>query len=375
MNRTPHRSVEVPSPFAERLRHVREFLVKARLDGLLVTSRADQVHLTGFTGEDGIVLATAKEVYLLSDFRFREVAGQEAPWARFVMRKKGIPEELAKVVRRNRLGRIGVIPDRITVATGKDLRRVLAPLGTRLVHVRNVVSELRMKKDVEEVAIIRQAIRIAQEAFLAVRRSIRLGQTERDLANRLNYEMGRRGASGPSFPTVVAEGPNSALPHAKPGGRVVRRGSAILFDWGAWWQGYRSDLTRMVFIDRIPPQFRRWYAVVLEAQQRAIRWVRAGRSIRQVDRIARSYIAERGYGERFGHALGHGLGLDVHEPPSLNARNGARLESGMVITIEPGIYVPGAGGVRIEDDLWVRDTGAEILSSLPRDLDWALLRL
>jgi Xaa-Pro aminopeptidase len=357
-----------------RLSSVREYIGRKRLDGLLIASRVDQVYLTGFTGEDGMVLITPRQVYLLSDFRFKTAAEEQAGWARFVMRKKGIAEALAKVARRIGIGRIGVVPEQMTVAAGRELRKALRPVGAGLVYVDHVVADLRKKKDAAEIALVRRAIRIAEEAFRAVRRSIRLGQTELELASRLNYEMGRRGAAGPSFPTIVAEGPNSALPHAEPGARPVRSGSVVLFDWGARVDGYCSDLTRVVFIDKIRPQFRRVYGVVLEAQLRAVHWVRAGRSIRRLDAVARSYIAQCGYGREFGHSLGHGLGLDVHEPPSLNARNKARLESGMVVTIEPGIYVPGAGGVRIEDDVLVRDEGCEVLTTLPRNLEWAVVR-
>ncbi len=365
----------IPAEIQQRLGPVRAFLERRRLDGFLITSRTDQVYQTGFNGEDGMALVTPRQVYLLSDFRFQETACKEAPWARFVMRKKGLPEELAKLARRGGMERIGFVADRITVATAAQLRKALRPCGTKLSPVTNVLTGLRQKKDPSEIAVIRQAVRIAEEAFRAVRRSIRIGQTELELAHRLNYEMGRRGASGPSFPIVVGEGPNSALPHAEPGTRTVKRGSAILLDWGARFEGYRSDLTRVLFVGRIPTRFRRLYRIVLDAQRRAIQTVRAGRVIREVDDAARSYIAKCGYGKQFGHALGHGLGLDIHEAPSLNTRNSAPLESGMVITIEPGIYVPGLGGVRIEDDVLVTDEGCEVLSTLPKALGGVLLDL
>lgn len=381
MTETRRSKPSIPEQIKRRLKRVREFLEKRRLDGLLITSRMDQLYLTGFSGEDGMVLVTPRQAILLSDFRFLESARQEAPWARFVMRKKSIPDELAKVARRGQMARVGFMSDRITVATLNELRKVLRPVGTRLVPVPNVVTPLRVKKDAAEVGIIREAIRIAEEAFLALRRSIRIGQTEQEVASRLSYEMSRRGANGPSFPIVVAEGPNSALPHAEPGDRVLKRGSPVLIDWGARYEGYRSDLTRMLFIGKIPPRFGRLYKIVLEAQRRAICVVRAGREIRQVDLLARSHIAKCGYGKQFGHALGHGLGLDIHEPPSLSSRNSAALEPGMVVTIEPGIYVPGVGGVRIEDDLLVTDPGdggesapgCEVLTTLPTELGWAVL--
>lgn len=373
----------IPVPIRERLRPVREFIAARRLDGLLITSRTDQIYLTGFNGEDGMVLVRPRHVYLLSDFRFITSARKQAPWARFVQRKKSHAEELAKLARHGKMKRIGFLPDRITVATLSGVRKALRPVGTRLVQAANVVAKLRITKSPAEVAVLREAIRVAEEAFIALRRTIRLGQTEREIASRLEYEMARRGAMGPSFPTVVAEGPNSALPHAEPGNRVVRRGSAVLIDWGARLDGYRSDLTRVLFIGKIRPRFRRLYAVVLEAQERGICALRAGRPIRQVDHAARSYIAKSGYGKRFGHALGHGLGLDIHEAPSLNARNTDVLEPGMVVTIEPGIYIPGLGGVRIEDDVLIgtahdekaQSRDYEVLSRLPKDLNWAVLNL
>lgn len=373
----------VPGLIRERLRSVREFLNEKRLDGFLITSRADQFYLTGFNGEDGLALVTPGQVYLLSDFRFETLAGQGAPWAKFIQRKKSHAEELAKLARRGKMARIGFDADCLTVAAASELRKALRPVGTRLVQVPSVTAKLRIQKSPAEVEILREAIRIAQEAFVALRRSIRIGQTEQELASRLNYEMGRRGASGPSFPTVVAEGPNSALPHAEPGTRVVKRGSAVLFDWGARHNGYCSDLTRVLFVGRIPPRFRRLYEIVLEAQQRGIQALRVGRPIREVDQAARSHIVRSGYGKRFGHALGHGLGLDIHESPGLSARNRDPLECGMVVTVEPGIYVPGFGGVRIEDDVLITETGSddgstrgcEVLSTLPKDLGWAVLDL
>ncbi len=368
------KKAEVPAEIDARLKGVRDFIREKDLDGLLITSRIDQLYLTGFNGEDGMTLITPRQVTLLSDFRFREVAEGDAPWARFVMRKKSIPEELAKQAKRLQMNRIGYLPDKITVAGLSTLRKALKPTAAKLVRVANHVWKLRQVKDASEMRTIREAVRIAEESFLTLRRSIRVGQTEEELSARLNYEMNKRGASGPSFPIVVAEGPNSALPHAEPGRRRVRHGSAVLFDWGARYRGYRSDLTRVVFIGKIRPRLRRLYEIVLEAQRRGIAAVRAGEVIRKVDHAARSHIAKSGYGKQFGHALGHGLGLDIHEPPGISRQNGARLERGMVITIEPGIYVPGLGGVRIEDDVLVTKDGSEVLSTLPKDLDWALMR-
>ena len=220
---------------------------------------------------------------------------------------------------------------------------------------------------------IDEAIRVAEEAFRAMGKTIRVGQTEIELAARLEYEMKRRGSSSPAFDSIVAVDANAALPHACPGKRKVRRGSMILFDWGATYRFYRSDLTRVVFVGSIPRTIRRIYQIVLEAQQRAIAAIRPGQKMCDVDAVARNHIAEAGYKKEFGHGLGHGLGLDVHEAPALSWRSSEELQAGTVVTVEPGIYLPGVGGVRIEDDVLVTPTGCRILSRLTKDLKSAVL--
>jgi Xaa-Pro aminopeptidase len=204
--------------------------------------------------------------------------------------------------------------------------------------------------------------------------SIRVGQTELEMAARLEYEMKRRGASAPSFPTICAEGPNAALPHACPGQRKVKRGSAILLDWGACVGGYCSDLTRMIFVDTIPRKIREIYGIVLEAQLRAISAIRPGERMCDVDAVARDHITEAGFGKEFNHGLGHGLGMEVHEAPSLSWRSKEKLEAGMIVTVEPGIYLPGVGGVRIEDEILVTPTGRRVLSRLSKTLEDSVIR-
>ncbi len=201
-----------------------------------------------------------------------------------------------------------------------------------------------------------------------MRKTIRVGQTELEMAARLEYEMKSRGASAPAFPTICAEGANGAQPHAQPGRRKVKRGSAILFDWGARLGGYCSDLTRMVFVGSVPPKFREIYGIVLEAQLAAIAEIRPGRRMCDIDAVARKVVEDAGYGPQYNHGLGHGLGLDVHEAPSLSWRSKEKLEPGMVVTAEPGIYLPGVGGVRIEDDVLLTRTGCRVLSRLGKTL-------
>lgn len=347
-------------------------MARGRLSAYLITNPIDQIYLTGFTGEDGAAVITAEKVYLVTDGRFDEQADREAPWAKKILRSKSIGDELSRLGKRLRWRRVGFQADHVTVAQSLAYRKALRP--AQLVRAKAIVNDLRLCKDEPELRATLRAIEVAQDAFRATCKAIRIGMTERQIAARLDYEMQRRGASGSAFPTIVAEGPNASLPHACPGDRRVRAGSAILIDWGAVVGHYRSDLTRVVFIRRIRARFRRMYAAVLEAQRRAIAAVRPGASTMAVDRAARSYLKSVGYGKAFTHSTGHGLGLNVHEAPSLSRRSPVSLRAGMVVTIEPGVYIRGVGGVRIEDDVQVTQDGVRVLTSLSADLDDMVIR-
>jgi Xaa-Pro aminopeptidase len=328
--------------------------------------------LTGFDGEDGAALVTRRAVYLITDGRFEELAARTAGWARAVIRTGPIGPEIARIMRRHRIQRLGFQPEHLTVEAFGSLRKAVKP--ARLVAAPGIAAELRLTKDSTEVTTIRRAVRVAEEAFKAVTARIRLGMTERELAADLEHEMIVRGASKASFPIIVAEGANSSLPHATPGNRRFRDGSAVLIDWGATVGHYRSDLTRVVFVNRIPPRFRDMYAHVLEAQEKAVRAVRPGARMGDVDAVARDSLSQAGLGDRFAHGLGHGIGLDIHEAPRLGRGVTDRLEPGMVVTVEPGVYFPGLGGVRIEDDVLVTERGRRVLSRLSRDIEAMVVR-
>lgn len=335
---------------------------KSGIDAYLVTKRMDQFYLTGFTGEDSTVLVTPKVIHIISDGRFDEAINQECPWVTRWMRKGLLNAEIARVFGELKLRKVAIQADGLSLADHDELRKLRKQ--SKLIPAPPIIGRMRTLKDKTELAAMGKALRIAEDAFLALRETIRVGQTELELAARIEYEMKIRGASGPSFATICAEGPNAALPHAHPGNRKVKPGSAILLDWGARAGFYCSDLTRMIFVDTIPPKLGRVYNIVLEAQQRAIAAIRPGARMCDVDTVARSYIAEAGYGPQFNHGLGHGLGLDVHEPPSLSWRSSDKLVAGMVVTVEPGIYLPGIGGIRIEDDVLVTPQGRRVLSRL-----------
>lgn len=360
-----------PALFAGRLSALRRRMRANKIGAYLVSKRRDGFYLTGFTGEDSAMIVTPKHVHLVSDGRFDEVINQECPWVIKRLRKGSLTDEIAVACRELKIRSLGVQADGLSVAEYRALDK--AARSTKLAPAPAMPADMRRLKDAAELTAMRKAIRVAEEAFTATCESIRLGQTELEIAARLEFEMKQRGASQAAFPTIVAEGPNAALPHAHPGRRKVRRGSAILIDWGARVGTYCSDLTRVIFIGSIPPKFAAMYGVCLEAQLAAIAAIRPGARMCDVDRVARGIIDAGEFKGAFTHGLGHGLGLDVHEPPSLSWRSDEKLVSGMVVTVEPGIYLPGVGGVRIEDDVVVTRGGCRVLTGVEKRLERMVL--
>lgn len=287
------------------------------------------------------------------------------------MRKGLINDQIAKTCKALKIKTLAVQGDSLTMADQAELTKLNK--STKLKAGPTINSDMRILKDDAELAIMRKAIRNAEDAFRATCASIEPGQSEIEVAARLEFEMKRRGASEPSFSTISAVGPNSALPHAHPGKRKIKNGSALLLDWGARVDNYCSDLTRMVFLGSIPRKIGEVYRIVLEAQELAIAAIRPGRRMCDIDAVARDFIVGAGYGEAFNHGLGHGLGLDVHEAPSLSWRSDQKLVAGMLVTVEPGIYLPGVGGVRIEDDVLVTPKGHRVLSRLSKRIEDAVI--
>lgn len=346
---------------------------KAKLGACLITNRADYIYLTGFTGEDSAALITASSVWIITDRRFENEAVDETSWARIRFRQGQLTDEVATTIRAVGIKQISLQGERVSVSERKTFAAALR--GIKLTDEAPPVGALREIKDAHELKLIDRAIQIAEQAFRATIKTIRIGQTELELAARLEYEMKRRGSQQPAFNTIVAIDSNSALPHAQPGSRKVRKNCSILFDWGATHQFYRSDLTRKIFVNSIRPALAPVYDAVLTAQRRAIKAIRPGVKMCDVDAVARKSIAAAGLGDRFTHGLGHGIGLDIHEAPSLSWRSDKPLKLGMVVTVEPGVYLPGVGGVRIEDDVLVTRSGAKVLSRLGKTRRSALITL
>ncbi len=341
----------------------------ANVDALLVTNLHNVRYLTGFTGSNAACLcfADGRPPVLFTDPRYTIQASQEYPEGTVQIVKKTRLMALAAVESRHKARRIGIDPNDVSVASMAVLEKAL-PSGKVFVHLPGVVESQRMVKDAEELALIRQSCLTNCDAFAAAVKKIKPSMRESDLAAELEYQQRKRGASGAAFETIVAAGPRTALPHARPSSARIGENVLLLIDMGAIQEGYTSDMTRMLHLGSASRQIRGWYADVLEAQLAALDAVREGASAGSVDRAARNVLKAKGHGELFTHSTGHGLGLEVHESPGLRQKDKTRLQAGMVITIEPGIYIEGIGGIRIEDTVAVTQNGCEILTPSPKEL-------
>jgi Xaa-Pro aminopeptidase len=356
----------------------RHKLVKAalkalKLDALLLTHPPDLAYLTNFTGDDSIGLFTDKDIHLVTDFRYKEQAELEAGWLKLTVRDGPMARALGEVVGKARVGRVGFEANFTTVGQVDALQTALKEAkykDVELVPLEDVMTRIRMVKDDHEIDLVRKSVACAEEAYEAVRSEIKVGQTESYLAGLLIFELRSRGASDASFPCIVASGAASSLPHYRPTDSLIQRDQPLLIDWGALYKGYCSDLTRTLMIGRVSSRLRDIYKVVLEAQHAAIQFLRPGVTTTQADRVARDVIEKAGFGQYFGHGLGHGIGREIHELPSMRKTGGEEeLRPGMIVTVEPGIYLPGLGGVRIEDDVLITHSGCEVLTTLDKSFE------
>ncbi|HXX36665.1 MAG TPA: Xaa-Pro peptidase family protein [bacterium] len=349
----------------DHLERARQYLAGAGVDALLVLKYENRRYITGFTGSAGIGLVTEHGALLAVDFRYYEQAADQAPACEIVRGGTDLPGALAGIIGPHGLRRIGFESEFVPYAQVERLREKLQP--SELVPLADV-DRVRWIKDAREIAAIERAAQISDAAFAHILTWLRPGTSERDAAVEFETFMRRTGAEGLSFDLVFASGPRSALPHGRATERVLQPGDFVTLDFGPVYEGYTSDCTRTVVLGRPDDRQREVYAIVLEAQRRAIESVRTGASSRAVDGVARAVIEAAGFGDAFGHGLGHGIGLEIHEGPSLSPRMDVPLEPGMVLTIEPGVYLPGWGGVRIEDDVVVTADGCRVLTHAPKEL-------
>lgn len=360
-------SIEIPVSPLERRRRLRARLAEAGLDALLVTSMDNVRYLTGFTGSTGaLVVSIDGDDLLVTDGRYDRQTKEEVTEGVDVEIATDPPLQVLRVRLGERgAGRVACEGEHLSVAAWGAWEE---GAGSPLEPVSGWIEALRAVKSPAEIDAIRRAARVADETFEEIVSWLRPGVTEREAAARIDLILAERGAEGRAFETIAAFGERSALPHARPGARELRAGDVALLDFGAVVEGYRSDLTRTVACGGVGESMMEVHAVVLRAQTAALEGLRTGMSGREADALARDVIEAAGYGDGFSHSLGHGIGLAVHEEPRLSRKNETDLQAGMTVTVEPGVYVPGIGGVRIEDDVLLTGEGAVRLTSAPREM-------
>lgn len=353
-------------PYNKRCRRTQELLHKEEVDALLVTDPANRYYLSGFTGSSGYLLVTAEKVYLLTDFRYIAQANQEVQGCEVINQGKDWYDTLKQLLNERRVKRMAFEQDHVSYTQYLRLAEKISQCV--ISGKQNLIESLREKKDPLELELMKKAASIADEAFSRLLSEIKAGMKEVEAAALLEYLMRDLGSEGPAFETIVASGVRSALPHGTAGNKKIEPGDLVVIDFGATYQGYRSDMTRTIVIGQASPKQKAIYRLVLKAQLAGLEAVKAGQSCQQVDAVARNIIAGEGYGEQFGHSLGHGVGLHIHENPRLAQGNSMPLEPGMVVTVEPGIYLDDWGGVRIEDMVAVTETGCEIFTKTSKEL-------
>ncbi len=360
-------STSAPQLIEQRVARLRSRLPELGVDALLVSNAANRTYLSGFTGSAGTLLISADRALLATDSRYYEQVGREATLFELVKVKSKLADVLADMAQAGSVARLAFEADDVTVKTFEGWQEAAPGLAWQ--PTENVVAELRAIKDEAEIETLRRAITLTDAALAAALRDAEPGMTEEQLSWSIESYMRTHGAHAAAFELIVAGGPNSALPHARPSDAPILRGKPVVIDIGAEIDGYHADLTRTVCFGQPndPDRFWEVYNTVLRAQMAAEAGIRPGMASREVDALARNVIAEQGYGENFGHGLGHGVGLEIHEPFLLSPRSTDVVQAGMVITIEPGIYIPGWGGVRIEDTILITSNGAEVLSAAPKD--------
>ncbi|MDQ7095774.1 Xaa-Pro peptidase family protein [Desulfosporosinus sp. PR] len=348
----------------KRLEQMRQRMQEENIDAYVVLRPENGRYLSGFTGGEATLLITLTKAFLLTDFRYIEQAKEQAP--DFEIVKTGHDHFLTISELGLQVKRVGFEGDFITYSDHEKLKQSFSQ--SELLSLPSLVSDLRSVKDEQEVNLIRQAVRIADAAFSETLKTIEVGQTEQEIGLNLEFSMRRLGASGGSFEFIIASGKRSALPHGTATPKKVQFGELLTMDFGAIYQGYCSDITRTIALGEPSEKQREIYALVLEAQKAGIGAVAPGKTGKEVDAAARKIIEDAGYGEYFGHGLGHSVGLAIHEGPNFNVREERVLKPGMVLTVEPGIYLPDWGGVRIEDIVLVTEHGCEVLTQAPKEL-------
>jgi len=327
---------------------------------------ANQYYISGFTGSWGTIIFGPGHRILITDSRYYQQAKKQVPDFRIILQENSMLDTLISVLKEESISKLGLEEESVSYKVYRELKRKLYFL--RLIPVKGWVENLRTIKEEKEIRLLRQAAKIADETFCEILSFLTPNRSEREIAWEIEAGLRRRGAEKAAFDIIVASGTRSSLPHGIATDKKIRAGNIVKMDFGARVDGYHSDLTRTVVVGKGTRRFRKIYQVIKEAQERVISRMRAGMKFLEADALAREHIRAQGYDKYFGHGLGHGVGLSPHELPAISWRSRGKLEAGMVVTVEPGIYIPGWGGIRIEDMVVIHEDGTELLTRAPKEL-------
>ncbi|MDJ0332302.1 MULTISPECIES: Xaa-Pro peptidase family protein [Planococcus] len=348
-----------------KIQKLRTEMNSRNIEALLITSSFNLRYITGFTGTAGLAIVTQEKAVFITDFRYTEQANDQVEDFVVVQAEKNLTDEAIKTVKSLAIQTLAFEQDHMTYATAMQYK---SKMDIELQPVSDLVEKIRMVKTPEEITILKAAAKIADDAFEHICGFIRPGLTELEVSNELEFFMRKQGATSSSFDIIVASGLRSALPHGVATDKIIEKGDMVTLDFGALYNGYISDITRTVAVGQPSEKMKEVYDVVLKAQELGVEKIGPGMSGIEADAIARDYIKSKGYGDAFGHSTGHGIGLEVHEGPGLSFKSETILDPNMAVTVEPGIYLPGIGGVRIEDDILITESGNERLTNSTKEL-------
>ncbi len=348
-----------------RLEKVRELMKEQELDGFILYSPYNLRYLANFTGTTGFILLTLEKAYFVTDARYTQQAQKQAQGFEVIEHQTGWVQMMADIIQKENVRFLGYEASHLTV---EMLDIFEETFSADMIPTYGLVEHVREIKDEHELATIRKACSISDAAFLHILNIIKPGMREIDIANELDFYMRKQGATGVSFDTIVASGVRSSMPHGVASDKLIEQGDFVTLDFGCYYEGYASDMTRTIAVGEPSDILKEIYDITLQAQLKVIEAAGPGKTGKELDLIARDYITSKGYGDKFVHSTGHGLGLEIHEAPNVNRLADQKFVPGNVITDEPGIYLPGIGGVRIEDDLIITETGCEVIQKVTKEL-------